>query len=673
MDICINERCGEIINILFNSGDPLTIDELACRLNVSNRTIRNDLKKIKDFLDNNQLGRLVKKPRVGVWIDASENSEKLLKNIVNRSRVYVQPFSPEKRHLYIIKRLLQSRSSITMQLLADELYVSRVTVYKDLEEVEKWLSNYNLSLERKQNYGIEIVGDEKNWRKAAADLLVILKDDTELRNMLTTSDEIHPNSRLDFENYIQLKELFPDINVKEIEALLIEAEKSMEFMLADESFHGLLAHIAISIERLKQNKDIKMDCNQLNTLKKEKEYEIAQLIGKKVEERFNLKLPDNEVGYIALHILGSKIQQNIGLNTTEKILSNMDESIVNLAMEIISLIGNILSVDFSKDRKLLIGLVLHLRPAINRLKYGLGLRNPLLDDIKRNYPSVFGATWATSVLFEKYFGVKVNEEEIGYLAIHIGAALERQKGKTRGVMVCSSGIGTAQLAAVRLEKAVHDLQIVNIISAYEINTLKESDFDIIISTIPIKFDLKPTIQINPLVTDKDIERIKEYIKNIENTKKFNRGILESKSDSLFNRDLIFTNIKGNSREEIIRSLGNELVKRGFVEKRFIDTAIEREKITSTAVGKGIAIPHGTQEFVKQSSIAIATLQNPINWSGIKVDIVFLLALKFSSDDSTRTFFKRFYSILDSNLILENIRNSNTSKEIYGILVEGSIV
>ncbi|EOC99656.1 BglG family transcription antiterminator [Caldisalinibacter kiritimatiensis] len=665
-----NSRCWEIINILLNEVEPITINNIAKKLDVSNKTIRNDLKHIEEYFECGKYGKLIKKPRVGVWLEANQEERILLREAISKSKVYIQPYSSEERQLYITKRLLLSNESITMQLLADELYVSRVTIYKDLEEVEKWLEKYNLKLLRKQNYGIEVVGDEKNWRKAAADLLVLLKNDEEIKNILQNQDNFEKvDSRISREDYEYIKKVFSDIDIRKIEDILSEAEKKMEFLLTDEAFAGLIAHIAIGIKRIKQNKDIDMESKQLSVIKEKKEYEIAAWIAKKIEKEFDIEVPEPEVGYISLHVLGAKIKENFHSNEVNDVLKNVDSNILELAKEIVELIGNILSVDFTKDKKLLAGLALHLRPAINRLKYGLSLRNPLLDDIKNNYPSVFGAAWATSVLFEKFFGVKVTEEEIGYLSIHIGAALERLNKKTRAIVVCSSGIGTAQLVAVRLEKEIHGLEIVDITSVHEVDKINPKDFDIVITTIPFKYTSKPTVQISVFVNANDIERVKKYIKNVENTRKFDKEIIESKENSLFNQELIFSKMNASSREEVINRLGDELVNKGFVEKGYIETVLDREKVTSTAVGKGVAIPHGNEKLVHRPSIAIATLNEPIDWSGEKVDIVFLLALGFEASNEIRKFFKSFYSMLDNVDILNTIRDSKTSEQIYEVLLE----
>ncbi|RKD34209.1 BglG family transcription antiterminator [Thermohalobacter berrensis] len=665
-----NERCVEIIDILLNSKKPVTVSKIANKLNVSNRTIRNDLGKLEDYFEDDENIKLQKKPRVGVWLEVNKEGERRLKARAIKEKNYVKPFSSEKRKIYIIKRLLKTYNSITMKDLANELYVSRITIYKDLENVEKWLNKFNLGLKRKQNYGIEIIGKEKDWRRAAVELLAYLKNDEELKNMLTNTEEVL-ETRLGYENFIQLKELFPNIKLKKIEKILEEAETKMEFLLADEGFINLLVHISISVERLKQNKDIQMSKQQLESIKSQREFEIAKEISQKLEKEFNIQIPESEIGYIALHILGSKVQKNIKPDEAQDILKNADKKLIELGREIISLIENILSVDFSKDKKLLTGLVLHLRPAINRLKYGLSLKNNLLEDIKTNYPSVFGAAWATSALIEKYYGVKVTEEEIGYIAIHVGAALERLNNNTRAVIVCGSGIGTAQLVAIRLEKEIKDLEIIDVVSAHDLEKINPTDFDIIVSTIPIKYKSKPTIQINPLVNESDIEKIKKYIRNVQNTKRFSKDVIENKTSELFSEDLILQGIEVKNKEEVIEKLGNILLNKGYVNKDFIKNVLEREKVTSTAVGKGVAIPHGNPETIKRPSIAIATLKEPIDWSGNRVDIVFLLALKSEKDDILKKFFRRFYNMLDNEKVLEKIKNSIATKQIYNILTQNN--
>ncbi len=197
--------------------------------------------------------------------------------------------------------------------------------------------------------------------------------------------------------------------------------------------------------------------------------------------------------------------------------------------------------------------------------------------------------------------------------------------------------------------------------------MKSVDFDIIISTVPLEYESKPTIVTSVFVTEEDIKNITKYIGNIESTTKFNWCSLQMENNDLFDKNLILANINIDSKEELIKELGKLLVKKDLVYKGFIHSALDRESITSTAVGKGVAIPHGKQEFVKKPAIVLATLKDPIDWCGEQVDIIFMLALKFGAGSVTRNFFKGFYSMLDDEQILMDIRNKKTPQEIYYVL------
>lgn len=670
VEVVLNNRCWEILNIFLRKTGPLTIDNIADELNVSNKTIRNDLDLIEDYLKSNNLGKLVKKPRIGVWLEATQENSFFIKNMIDKKQMYIHPYSSEDRMFYIIRKLLLSNEPLIMQDIADELYVSKATMIKDLEEAEEWLKKYNLKVMRRQNYGMEIVGSENDWRKAMVELLMILKDDEEIRNLLSLEGE-DVNKRISQDYFKYLEKILPDIDLIRIYDILVDTETNMKFVFTDETFLGLFIHIAISVERVKKKKDIKTSYKHLNFHREQKEYEVAEWIAKRIEEEFNIKLPEPEIGYILLHIMGAKIQENFEDSDAEDILANVDEKIVEFAKQMIIMIGNVLSIDFSGDEKLLAGLVLHLRPAVNRLKYGMTLRNPLLDEIKKKYSSIYGAVWTTSVLFEKFFGAKVNEEEIGYIALHIGAALVRLNEKTRAVVVCSSGIGTAQLVAERLKNEIPELEIVSITSVFSLEKIKSTDFDIILSTIPVsieKFKSKPLINISVFVNEDDVFRIKKYVKNVQNTRKFDKSVLNGVEENLFRKELIFVNQGFKTKETIIKYMCNALLKNGYVKDGFLQSVLEREKIITTSVGKGVAIPHGNTQMINEPVIAVMTLKEPIEWDNDKVSIVFLLAYYFDTGVGYRAFFKKFFRLLNDEKELDRIKKSKDSFEVYNNLL-----
>ncbi|GAB6138760.1 BglG family transcription antiterminator [Halanaerobaculum tunisiense] len=652
-----NKRSGEILSILLNKDNPIIIKELAKQCNVSARTIRSDLKKLKEWLSNWKVD-LIKKPRVGVWLEGSSLEKTKLEQVLFKTLDYKDSLSPKQRQQYILKSLLQENNKHTVDSLANKLYVSETTIYKDLKEISKWLKKYNLLLNK--DYEINVTGKEKDLRKAVADLLAQLKNSQELKKMLEEVDEVEPESRIDKETYQQLRNLFGEIGFRKIEEVLDKTEEKLDFLFTDEAFVGLVIHIAISLERLKKDKDIVMEEAQLDKLKKKEEFEVAEFIVKELEENLDFEIPQAEIGYISLHVLGSKLQQNVGSTNITDILRNGDSKIIEITNDIITTAEEVLNVDLSHDEELLVGLALHLRPAINRMKYGMSLRNPLLDRIKNNYPSIFGAAWATSVVFENHLGIKVKEEEIGYIALHLGAALERINNKNRVIIVCGSGIGTSQLAATKLKNQLAGIEIVDIVSAHKLKKRNLEDIELIISTVPLKKQAEKVVKISPLVTQNDIDLIKNEINYIEEYNQ-KQSLLNENINELFDENLIFINLDLDSKEEIIKYLSNKLLKKNKVTDGFIDSVLEREDFTSTKMANNIAIPHGTEEdHILSSAIAVATLSNSVDWGNGSVDAVFLLALK---REKGKRFFKHFHLVLENQRLLNKIKRANTKQDV----------
>ncbi|MXI40441.1 PRD domain-containing protein, partial [Escherichia coli] len=125
----------------------------------------------------------------------------------------------------------------------------------------------------------------------------------------------------------------------------------------------------------------------------------------------------------------------------------VDDDTSRLVQLMLKAIDQKLQLDLAGDTELMIGLSLHLKPAINRCKYGMNLRNPMLDEIKAGYPLAFEAGIIASRVLEEEEGLSIHENEIGYMALHFGAALERRKMEIppkRCLIVCASGAGSAR-------------------------------------------------------------------------------------------------------------------------------------------------------------------------------------------------------------------------------------
>lgn len=672
--IKINSKEGvknKILSILIDSKKPITVSEMSKNISKSGRTIRNYLNELEEELKVKGI-KLYKKPNVGIYLESSEENKAKLKRTLNSNEY--NKYSSEYRQKYILRTLFKNKYTYTIQLLADDLYCSKSTIVNDLSHVQKWLEKCGLILKRKPNQGLWIEGNEKLYRRAMMDLFYELKssDKFYIEDIVEKLDY-----RIDFVNYKKIKELFPRVDFYKIQSVIQLAEEKLGYYFTDQAFVNLLIHIAITIERVKNKKEISMEKESFNKLKKNYEFEVATWVIKKLSEEFNITFPEDEIGYISLHMLGAKVQEDTNLKEYDVLLDSQNKFYIDIAKEIINLVGDILNVNLNNDKQLLTGLVLHLRPTIVRLQNGLKLRNPMLERIKSEYTSIFGAVWACSTIFEKKVGILINEDEVAYIALHVAVALSRIQEKIKVVVVCSSGVGTSQLVATRIKNTIEEIEIISVIPLNLLSDDIKEKVDLIITTIQgIKNDPK-VIYISTLVDEADIVKIKDRMKKI-NPKNSNcylredktKAELECEEKSIIDESLCFIEEEKKNFEEIIKYYGTLMEKLKYAKKGFYENVLKREEKSSTVIGKGIAIPHSTEEFVKESKICIVKLKNPIEYNSQNLNLIIILCLKFKDINDTKNFFRKFYSILNDELLINKIVQTNNKKDIVNIFLKG---
>ncbi|MBP3489985.1 MAG: PTS sugar transporter subunit IIA [Roseburia sp.] len=103
---------------------------------------------------------------------------------------------------------------------------------------------------------------------------------------------------------------------------------------------------------------------------------------------------------------------------------------------------------------------------------------------------------------------------------------------------------------------------------------------------------------------------------------------KSKKKELLYRENIRVGCKADSKEQVIREVGQMLVDGGYVDAPYVEAMLEREKSFSTFMGNGLALPHGVEaakKEIKASGIAVMTFPEGIDWGGNEVKVVIGIA------------------------------------------------
>lgn len=502
----LNKDCIRILQYLIEKNDYVEIDEIAAEYNVTNRAIRYKIDKIEKFLVNNGFDYIDRKYKKGVRVKSTEKLRNFMKKFAGEYTPYKYSYSKEERFVYILLKLLQENKPIKIRQFEEKLCVSRNTLLKELDYIEAWLQDKNLKLIRKPKVGLMISGDEIIKRSIAGRILSKTISSEDLLNYISQKTI---KSKI---NNLQFDTLFSDIDIDFIDGLIKFAEVELKREFSDESYGGLVTHLAIMIKRVQLNKSIYLHNVNEEFMKETKEYSVSEYIIRKIEKHYNIKVPKEETNYIVIHLLGAKVlKENVMDETKYK-----ESELYNVIDKMTACIESFYNISFGEGRQSLIqGLMLHLRPSIYRIKYGNRLVNPLFDDIKIKHEELFKQVKAASKYLEDFIGAELGEHEISYIVIHYAAALrqynEKKSRKTKVIIVCGTGIGTSKMIAASISERFH----VDIVGTYASrNVTREiiNECDYVISTIDIQsLSEDEYIKVSPILNEKDYEKLEKYL------------------------------------------------------------------------------------------------------------------------------------------------------------------
>ena len=498
----ISGRERKIVEALLKARQAITMSELASELEVSNRTIHRDLINVEEILSKFDL-TLGRKSGSGLEMFGHEEDKESL--ALYLSHVKHTDYTPEERQTVILLTLLEASEPIKLYSFVGELHVTVATISNDLNKIEVDLSDSHLSLIRRRGFGIKIEGNESDKRRLMSHLIMEHLDEFDFISLLNNNIQQHSKRDIDAISNRLLGIVHPE-KLQMIEQEVEQVRAVLPYGLADRAYIGLVVHLALAIERLQQGDTIEFDRTYLKELQDLKEYQIAEKMLRKLEKTFNIIIPVDEVGYITMHLLGAKSRVD-----HDYLLEESNLGIAYKAKRLIDFVSVALAVDLTDHDGLLNDLVIHLRPTIYRLKQKMNIKNPLIAEILTDYQELFQVV--KKGVNEVFPHIEFPKEEIGYLVLHFGSALQSSQAeiKLQAVVICPSGIGTAKMLAERLLKKIPEIKHVENKSLFELDLEMVEKYDLIVSTIPLQ-GIPNYILASPILTKTDIENINKEVK-----------------------------------------------------------------------------------------------------------------------------------------------------------------
>ncbi|MGE9964031.1 BglG family transcription antiterminator [Fusicatenibacter saccharivorans] len=506
-------RMKQILQVMLEENTPVPVKKLADKIGVSKRTVQRELGFMEQSVKGYQV-HFLSKTGVGVWLEGEEADKEKLRQALGQEDDY-DVSNREDRRKRLTLELLKEKDLKKLFYYSSRFGVSEATISSDLQDVEEWLKKYELYVVRKPGSGISVEGSEENYRRAIRAFISENIDTRIVRDSYEDTDRMT-------EYYEALKKsnigqvLNEDI-VRRVMDCIMGVDNPRIHSLTENSYVGLVIHISIAVNRILKNEVIEAD-NRWKVVEDE-DYRLARAIVRELEEEFEIQIPPVELSYICLHIKGAK-HEKIRWDSPDggEIENREIQQLVNMMIDVFDSEKAFL---LKQDDEFIQGLLAHLQPTLIRIVRGMQIRNPVLEDIKTNYPDIFSRCQNVAKVLEQATGKKVPEEETGFLTVHFGAAMVRLEGRNEQLrkvhvgVVCSSGIGISRLMAAKLENVFRERIQITTYGKNDVTSYVDGKTDFFISSISMEHTESPAIFVNPLLSESDMEEIRRMIYQYE--------------------------------------------------------------------------------------------------------------------------------------------------------------
>ncbi|MGI8314858.1 BglG family transcription antiterminator [Halobacillus mangrovi] len=627
----ISARERKVIQMLLEAHQDLPVKEVADALDVSTRTVHRDLKGVESILSNHGL-TLQKKSGSGLAILGKEEDQEALKAAIYDHDLL--DYTPEERQVLILSRLLEVKEPVKLLTFANELGVTVATTSHDLDKIEEVLDSFQLQLIRKRGYGVEVQGEETNIREAIRFIIMQHMDEHDFLRLLRNN--IQADSPMLDSVSDHLLGLVNKEKISLIEQTVDSIRGELTYPLADSAYIGLVIHLALAIERLQQGEFIQMENEYLSDLKGTHEFETAEKLIEKLEQQFDLDIPEAETGYITMHLMGAKVRYN-----EDFILEDSSLSVAFKAKQIIEFVSNAIQRNLHESQQLLNDLVVHLKPSLYRIQQGMDISNPLMEQIEEDYPELF--TVLERAVKHVFPSLKFPKEETAFLVMHFASSLLNMEGVRglRVLVVCSSGIGTAKILSAKLQRQFQEIEEVDHQSLFDLKELELTDYDLIVSTIPLE-KVEDFVLVNPMLPTADVHRLQHRIRKVkimETLKTVNHSnsapiedeTLQTIQDSvssvqryatmvsqILNR-LYVLNSSLQDKKGILDEACQQLVTEGALKgtESITKYLLDREKVGGLGIpDTGLALYHTRQDYIPVPSFTVILLDGPLSIQGM---------------------------------------------------------
>ena len=623
------------LDVLASRGDWVDARFIADTFGVTTRTVRNYVKKLND-------------EGADEIVESSYRGYRLRQDVV-REKTRAESAQPEDRADVILRRLISTSQPISIYDLADELCVSDSTIETDLRRVRDSVRLFDLTLARYRDT-VSLEGTELSKRKLMSQML---------SSESSTGFSAFTGSGMALEGF----------DVARLSRMVSSLLADHGLTSDDFGLNNVVLHLVIMVQRMRQGMSTPDDGTYDKTWGTPAS-EAASEICSRLSERFDIDAPTSEVGYLALVIASNSRSEDYSFTSAANLSSLIEEDDVALTQNAVTALEHAYYLD-PFDSEFVMRMAVHVHSLLQRMEDGIGSHNPMLGKIKQSYPLIYDMAAFLAQRLSEERGISLSEDEIAFIAFHIGAYLEKNDPESDFVTATFLYMdyhGMYRLALDRIrDEFKSSLSIVRVASVTDFDPTT-IETDLVLSPIDIPSPLASQVVIlSPIVKDSDLKRIRRAI---ETQQAKRRG---TEAFSLISRFLdphLFRKIGDyQDKECLIRDLAAECLAQGFSNEGFVDAVLEREALSSTAFGNRVAIPHSMSAQANRSFLSVAVCEKGMSWDTQTVNLVLLLGIAESDRKAFRILFDSLIEVLSESINVTRLIKCRSYSDFVELLNE----
>lgn len=511
----LTTRQRDILKVLLDLNRPIGSVEMAGMLHLTPRQVSYGIQGARVWLQLHQQDLNIL-PGVGFSITIPpEQARALVTEISFHPGVQIILSVSQRQQLLALFLLTRSEPLILSQL-EQVAQASRMTLLKDLDEIETWLREQKIDLIRKQHFGVQVSGSERDCQQALARLVwseAPFSGDpiTEISHADGLVFNLQGDAAL-LPLVEHVNQFLTSLPMRRTIGLVAKSEEQLGGRFTDDAVLHLALVFALLARRVQIGRHLELDGKQLNWLQSAKIWPVASYVARHLGRDSNSTWGPADVAGVAMEMLAAP-RNEILPGDLER--NNEFAVLIERLMEYISQAFEISKMKY--DRTLQNGLLNNMVPACFRQRFNLwfpmALNNTSLPDLYEQENTI---AQQVARMVHEHTGMALPQSEINNLVLLLRAAFIRNRSYQfeHVIVVCPSGMATAQLLVARLNARFPYLNALEVVSLRDLTPARLLAADLILTTVPLPrlfAGSSKVIQVHPLLMPEDIEAITQFL------------------------------------------------------------------------------------------------------------------------------------------------------------------